>query len=251
MSPRRARVALLTLVGVDALALTGLRPHIALLDRVAAPHRWVAEVGSNAAALELAGAALWLAAAWVALGLAACAASALPGAIGRTARWVARAALPRAMYRLAAGAAGMGVVLAPVGADAATPPARAMHAAVTPTPAWPTDDVLPSPQWPTSAAPTTPNQPPSPRPTRSARPAAPVHDRPARQIATSITVAPGDSLWRIAGAHLAGRPSNRRIAAAWPRWYAANRAAIGADPNHITPGEVLVVPSLPIEEDPS
>jgi hypothetical protein len=35
------------------------------------------------------------------------------------------------------------------------------------------------------------------------------------------------------------------IAAAWPRWYAANRAVIGPDPGLIRPGQELMPPSGP------
>jgi resuscitation-promoting factor RpfA len=52
----------------------------------------------------------------------------------------------------------------------------------------------------------------------------------------------GDSLWRIAAQRLGGHASSAEIAAAWPRWYAANRPVIGADPDLITPGEHLHAP---------
>jgi hypothetical protein len=44
------------------------------------------------------------------------------------------------------------------------------------------------------------------------------------------TVRPGDTLWGIAGP-------------AWPRWYAANRRAVGPDPDLIRPGLRLVPPA--------
>ena len=56
------------------------------------------------------------------------------------------------------------------------------------------------------------------------------------------TVRPGDTLWDIARRHLDGRPSDAAIARAWPRWYAANRALIGSDPNLILPGMRLLIP---------
>lgn len=56
----------------------------------------------------------------------------------------------------------------------------------------------------------------------------------------------GDSLWRIAGAHLSdatGSPAgNAAIAGFWPRIYQANRALIGDDPNLILPGQQLAIP---------
>ncbi|MEP6981153.1 MAG: LysM peptidoglycan-binding domain-containing protein [Nakamurella sp.] len=61
--------------------------------------------------------------------------------------------------------------------------------------------------------------------------------------AHAVTVVPGDSLWSIAAAHLPADAGNAHIAAEWPRWYDANRALIGADPDRIEPGWQLSVPS--------
>jgi nucleoid-associated protein YgaU len=55
----------------------------------------------------------------------------------------------------------------------------------------------------------------------------------------------GDSLWRIVAAQLGGRSTPRQIAATWPRWYAVNRAVIGADPGLIRPGQLLHPPASP------
>ncbi len=59
-------------------------------------------------------------------------------------------------------------------------------------------------------------------------------------------VRPGDTLWDIAAAALAGRdgipPTSRRIAHYWPRVYAANREVIGDDPDLIHPGQRLRLP---------
>lgn len=100
--------------------------------------------------------------------------------------------------------------------------------------------------------------PPAPEP--AGPPAAP-HSEPrptsaGRAAATSVgittastapepelyVVQPGDSLWSITAEHLGGTPSNAQISAAWPRWHAANRAVIGADPNLIHPGQELTAP---------
>ena len=59
---------------------------------------------------------------------------------------------------------------------------------------------------------------------------------------STVTVLAGDSLWSIAAEHL-GSASPTDVAARWPRWYAANRDAIGDDPDLIHPGQVLVAPS--------
>ncbi len=59
----------------------------------------------------------------------------------------------------------------------------------------------------------------------------------------AVVVAPGDSLWRIAERHLPGDPVDADIARAWPRWFTANRASIGPDPNLLRIGSVLVPPA--------
>jgi hypothetical protein len=66
-------------------------------------------------------------------------------------------------------------------------------------------------------------------------------DRPA-EAGDVVTVHPGDCLWTITARDLGPLASNSDIAAAWPWWYAANRGAIGPDPNLIRPGQQLVAP---------
>jgi hypothetical protein len=240
------------LVGLDTAVLLAVRPDAGLPRRLAAPHAWIAAEGVDGAAAQLAAAGLWVAAAWTALGLLSIAGTAMPGGVGRAAQRVAQVVLPRAVYRLAAGATGVGVLLAPVAASASDEPPQ--RSAVT-APAWPTDTALPAPAWPTTAPPHT-TAPHTATPhtatphtatphTATPHTATPRHHgppAPARVAATSVTVAAGDSLWSIAAAHLDGPPSTRRIAAEWPRWYAANRAVVGADPDHIVPGQILSAP---------
>lgn len=55
-------------------------------------------------------------------------------------------------------------------------------------------------------------------------------------------VQPGDTLWAIAAAHLGPDADDAEIAAAWPRWYAANAPVIGSDPDLILPGTPLSEP---------
>ncbi len=225
-----AWLGLLTLA--DGAAVVGLRPSVRLVAELTAPHAWLARVGADGAGTELAAAALWLAACWLAVGLVAAGVAAVPGAGGRAARRLAAVVLPRAVYRLVAGATGLGIVLTPLAAGAARP-----AAAATASPAWPTSDPVAVPDWPTSLpqrAAAHPHPHPSPP---TARPASASH----------VVVAPGDSLWSIAADHLQ-RPSPQRVAATWPRWYAANRAVIGTDPNHIVAGEVLLAPTHHTEE---
>lgn len=54
---------------------------------------------------------------------------------------------------------------------------------------------------------------------------------------------PGDSLWSITADHLPRGVDPARVARAWPRWFAANRAVIGDDPGLIRPGQLLHVPN--------
>ena len=52
----------------------------------------------------------------------------------------------------------------------------------------------------------------------------------------------GDTLWSIAAAHLGRGATDAEVAAEWPRWYEANRAVIGDDPDDIVPGQQLQAP---------
>lgn len=66
-------------------------------------------------------------------------------------------------------------------------------------------------------------------------------------------VQPGDTLWAIAEAHLGADPADADVAAAWPRWYAANADVIGPDPDRVLPGQALVAPATAVtspEEQP-
>jgi resuscitation-promoting factor RpfA len=216
----RARLALLTLA--DAVAVLGLCPHRSLLAHLIAPHAWIDSAGADAAAAELAAAALWVAAAWLGVGLLCMLAASLPGACGRLAGALARAVLPRAVYRLVAGASGLGLLLTPVAAAADQP-----RPVTTAAPAWPTSNALPPPAWPVApAAPAT----------------GPAHEQRAPERAEQVVVERGDSLWTIAAEHLTTPHTPQRVAAEWPRWYAANRRVIGADPSLLVPGQILNTP---------
>lgn len=59
----------------------------------------------------------------------------------------------------------------------------------------------------------------------------------------SVVVRAGDTLWDVAARHLGPDADPSEIAAAWPRWHEANRAAIGPDPDLILPGTELVPPA--------
>jgi nucleoid-associated protein YgaU len=222
---------------IDAGALAWLWPHLSAMGQATHPRAWIAQVGADHAAAELCLAAMWLIAAWVAAGITAGAAASLPGAAGRLGAAVARVVLPRALYRIVAGAAGLGVLVTPgLAAACAAPVAAASSSTPTPIPDWPSDSAVPTPQWPIEAA----RHP-------GHRPAPPPHDEqrlPTRHRAAprTVVVQAGDTLWGIAAEHVPGRATPTRIARAWPRWYAANRAVIGDDPNLIVPGQHLRTP---------
>ena len=61
----------------------------------------------------------------------------------------------------------------------------------------------------------------------------------------SVVVLRGDSLWALAERALGEGATDAQVAAEWQRWYAANAAVIGQDPDLIRPGQVLQAPRTP------
>jgi hypothetical protein len=61
----------------------------------------------------------------------------------------------------------------------------------------------------------------------------------------TVVVARGDTLWGLARADLGRAATEAHVVEHWPRWYTANRATIGPDPDLIRPGQVLRPPSRP------
>lgn len=61
-----------------------------------------------------------------------------------------------------------------------------------------------------------------------------------------VVVQPGDCLWGLVARSLGPTADPRAVAATWPRWWAANRDVVGADPDLLHSGERLRVP--PAEE---
>lgn len=59
----------------------------------------------------------------------------------------------------------------------------------------------------------------------------------------SVAVLAGDSLWDIVASHLGPEASDVEIALEWPRWYEANKALIGHNPDVLLPGQVLLPPA--------
>lgn len=222
---------LFMIAAADAAYLAVARPHpVRLAHELRAPHAWLARVGPDAATGTLASAAVWCLAAWLALALFAAAGSRLPGAAGEAARALCQGMVPRVLYRMLIGGAGLGVLIAPVAASAS---------GLAP---------LPAPTWPTSA-PSPAHASVWPPPVRDARSlpslSAPVLPTLASAPpATSHVVRPGESLWQIAAERLGPGATAADIDASWRSIYTANRGVIGPDPDLIQPGERLLLPPI-------
>ena len=202
--------------GVLSAVLLASTPPAAALRLVTAP-----DAGDPTGAV-VGGAALlaWTLACWLLLAVATTTAGHLPGVAGRAGARVARRVAPRAVRRAVEVALGLAVTGAVLGAGpaAASGPSSPGD---TPAPAAISLDWGATPPAAASAATTTET------------PTAPV------------VVSPGDSLWAIAERDLAraAPPSDAEVAAAWPAWWAANRDAIGPDPDLLHPGTSLVPPT--------
>ena len=218
-------------------------------------------------------------AAWLAFGCALALASLAPGALGRAAALLAERVTPtvlRKLLTLLLGASVGSLALPPaLVSSAATSPPQS-HAGWGRS--WPGEArrgvLLVGPGYaPTNAESVGANAPspsaadtPPPTPGRASasdtapvpgfRPTPPLraHDdaastllaprpRPTVAALRLVTVRRGDTLWSIARRHLGPDASDAEIAREWPRWYAANRAVIGDDPDRILAGQQLVPPA--------
>lgn len=218
MSHRARRsVALGTAAAVGLLLLAAPSPAQALLDLAAA-----AEPGEPYAALvALLSLLAWLLAGWLALTVLTTAAGHLPGAAGRAGTGVARRVAPTAVRRAVEVALGLSVAVGPLGGS----PALAAPPAGPPVSAPALEGTAPPPTPPLDWA-----APPAPPPVSE----------------TAVVVQPGDTLWDLAEQDLTtrtgARPSDAEVAQAWPSWWAANRDAVGEDPDLIQPGTPLRPP---------
>ncbi len=211
---------------LDAAVLRLGAPNPGSLSRgLAHPHRWVMEYGPDGVALRLAGAALWLAAGWLAVGLAAGLLAGVPGRCAPAARRLSAAMLPPLLRRLTAATLGAAVVLTGATATAQTVHRGGGSVAVAATP-WPTTPgaARRAVPWPTTPGPKRPS------------------------AGAVVVVTSGDSLWRIAARRLGPTATTAQIDAEWRRWYLANAERIGPDPDLIHPGLRLYAPRA--EETP-
>jgi len=173
--------------------------------------------------------------AWLTLGTILAALGSLPGAVGGLAcRGSARftpALLRSAVAAMVGTALVVGSGATAASADpvvAAAPHSGAPSASAT---GWP------DPGWVPSPPPAPPSTPPGDVGLVSAAGSS------ARSVDQGMVVRRGDTLWVIAGRHLERGASAAEIAHEWPRWYAANRALIGPDPDRLVPGQILRPPA--------
>ncbi|MBE9941271.1 LysM peptidoglycan-binding domain-containing protein [Cellulosimicrobium cellulans] len=68
-------------------------------------------------------------------------------------------------------------------------------------------------------------------------------DVPGPETVPEVVVVRGDSLWSIAARHLPAGSTDRQVAEAVERWHVTNAHVVGADPDLVRPGQVLVAPS--------
>src|SRR3954447_15089992 len=101
----------------------------------------------------------------------------------------------------------------------------------------------PRPPAPPVVAPATPPADPLDWPVYTSHAPAPsAPTRPTPPATAGVTVRPGDTLWRIAARALGRHATPAATAAAWPRWWVANRTAVGDDPDLLRPGLRLRAP---------
>ncbi len=278
-----ARLTLLLCLGVLAVLVTQLPDPAQIVDTLTGGAPTAADVLGSLATIQsmllaTAGLIAWLLVAWVVAVLVIGLAARLPGGGGRRARRLLPRIAPAAIGRLVATAVGVSII---AGTAACAAPADSGTAATTTTLAptasvaatdgsitidWPAPTTEPVPtttaQTPTAPTPTAPTPPapttatvappvttstPTPAPPDPEPPAAPEPAPPPTAPAAppegSVTVQPGDSLWRIAAHTLGPDATDADIDNAWRAWYFTNHEVIGDDPDVIVPGQALVAPA--------
>ncbi|USQ75278.1 LysM peptidoglycan-binding domain-containing protein [Ornithinimicrobium cryptoxanthini] len=205
-------------------------------------------------------AAAGLVSAWLSVLLLAGSAAALPGARLAPLRSFTTRLAPRLVPRITAGLVTTAVVLTPAGVAHAAPETGwgatqsvsasggpgTRTALVTLAGAGTPGTEAPGTKATGTDAPAAGAPEPGWRPTEPPRtaPSSTSIDLVSRGTAApdSIVVRAGDTLWDITARHLGADADAPTIAAAWPLWFEANRDVIGADPDLILPGTLLVPP---------
>jgi nucleoid-associated protein YgaU len=140
-------LTLLTCLAVGYVLWRFLPSWPSLAGGLAHPHDWVTRSGSDAAIASLASAVLWVAALWLAVGLAATLLAARSPRHHRLLSAISLRCTPAVLRTLVLGSAGASLLLTPVSAwagEVGAPPSPAIS-----TPAWPTDAAAPALGWPT------------------------------------------------------------------------------------------------------
>ncbi|WP_286176069.1 hypothetical protein [Arthrobacter sp. NEB 688] len=186
---------------------------------------------------------------WLVLAMVLEALAGVPGVVGRHAALLSARLAPRAARRLAALVLGAGVVTGGGLGTASADPLPGAMARPTVTPAVhgtaATDTGLPDPGWgPGGVVAPDPGWTPDAPVVRRQPDVSVVSGRVTGADRDTVVVHRGDSLWTLAARHLGSGATDAEIARAWPRWYAANRALIGADPDLLLPGQVLRAPTV-------
>lgn len=176
--------------------------------------------------------------AWGALGLVVTGLATVPGSVGRVAAGVLVVLLPAGARRAAALAIGVSLVAVPVGSAAATP--------VGPTGAVAAVDMETPGDWPLGSPSGSVSRPGDPSSSQHVAPT-PVPDWPDSPPAGAHVVVRGDCLWDLAERwlttqRLGATPTPAEVVAAVHTWWQANSDVIGADPDLLFPGQVLVPP---------
>jgi hypothetical protein len=201
------------------------------------PQGLVDRAGADALVLVVVTALAWSCWAWGAVGLLLTAASTAPGAPGRLAGVLLGGLVPAGARRTAALALGIGLsaaspaVLLPVPAPVAVVSAAVDTPLAVDRPGGPADQV--SPDWPGAPAPADRTPPPD-------------IDWPAPAPGEHVVVR-GNCLWDIAAAWLQSQRADvpvtdAAVQRAVQRWWQANAAVIGPDPDLLLPGQVLRPP---------
>ena len=194
----------------------------------------------------------------------------VPGAVGRAGQRASAAVTPALLRRALAMSIGLGAGTAVLpGASVAAAATTVATTAQTTSPDWrPHPSSAPDPGFAESATesvetsaesagedarPVGPDPDPGwvPHRPRAAQPApdvigAPRSAGPAADEDEGYVVRRGDCLWDIVARHLGDAATTSTIAAEVPRWHAANRSTIGADPDLILPGTTLHAPDTRI-----
>ncbi len=236
-----------TLLGLDVAVGAAVRT---LARRVFAP----GPASLDEVVVLLAAAAALALGVWLTASSTAAVLAHAPGRLGAAAEQVAAAWAPLLTRRVAAALVGASVAgaLGPtttVAREAAPFPGFSASAPAAPVaPAASVSTALPSPPPavpPAGWVPTRPTQRPVPSPSLVTSGASGALSSSSTDR-TGVVIHRGDTLWAVVAAHLGPDATDAEVAAQWPRWYAANRRVIGADPDLLLPGQVLEVPAAEV-----